>query len=350
MTRVGVVYNLIKPDMLKSGPLDRIAEYDSEGTIAALSAALESAGHQVLRLEADEDIIEKLKTARPDLVFNIAEGLRGESRESHLPAICEMLGIPYTGSGVFTTAVCLDKVRTKEILGYRQICTPAYQVFGSSLDPLAAHLKFPLIVKLSHEGSSMGLTTRSVVDDETALRTQVDCLLQTYGEPVLVEEFIAGREFTVGVLGNQAPLVLPITEIVFSNPRGIVRFYPDEDVLPFIAEVKEICGAAADMSPQQERRSVCPAEIDEALRQRIEKLTLAVFYALGCRDLCRMEMRLGRDGALYILDVNPIAGIDPTYWLPRAAQECGLSYADLVNSILNHAMARQPAARGIPYQ
>ena len=146
MARVALVYNLIHPHMLHGSPLDHIAEYDSQETIFALSAALEAGGHEVISLEADESIVEKLRLARPQIVFNIAEGVRGESRESHVPAICEMLGLPYTGSGPLTLALCLNKARTKEILAFHHIPTAPFQVFRSSEEALDSNLCFPLIV------------------------------------------------------------------------------------------------------------------------------------------------------------------------------------------------------------
>ena len=193
MVRVSLVYNAIHPEVLLNGPMDIIAEYDSEETIEALVSALESWGHEVIPIEADEAIAEKLKSAHPDIVYNIAEGLRGESRESHVPAICEMLGIPYTGSGPLTLAMCLDKARTKQILSYYRISTPAFQVFNSTKEKLNPDLRFPLIAKLVHEGSHMGLSKNSIVDDENSLMQQVKYLIETYHQPVLVEEFIMGR-------------------------------------------------------------------------------------------------------------------------------------------------------------
>ncbi len=341
MVRVALTYNLIRINMLKNGPLDRLAEYDSPETIAALADALRAGGHEVIPLEADECIAEKLKATRPQIVFNIAEGLRGESRESHVPAICEMLGLPYTGSGPLTLALCLNKARTKEILTLYGISTPPFQVFRSPHQELNTPLRFPLIVKLLHEGSSMGLSERSVVDDEAALRDQVAYLIRTYGEPVLVEEFIAGREFTVGVLGgNGQPWVLPIIEIKFNRPRGIVLFEPDEPVIPLILQTRGVDPELERILHTSNHYPVCPAEVDDSLRQRIEQTALRAFTALGCRDWCRMEMRLGPDDQLYVLELNPIAGIDPSYWLPRAAQVAGLSYQAFVNEILGYALER----------
>jgi len=336
MARVALVYNLIHPHMLHGSPLDYIAEYDSRETISALSTALQAGGHEVIPLEADESIVEKLRLARPQIVFNIAEGVRGESRESHVPAICEMLGLPYTGSGPLTLALCLNKARTKEILAFHHVPTAPFQVFRSSEEALDSNLRFPLIVKLLHEGSSMGLSEDSIVDDAVALGSQVEHLVRTYRQPAIVEEFIAGREFTVGVLGNGNPRVLPIVEVIFDDPRGIVLFEPDEAVVPLIQQEK-----GSDVSlPRVNHRSTCPAQIGQELEEKIEQTAVRAYRALGCRDWCRMEMRLGDDGTLYVLELNPIAGIDPSYWLPKAARVAGLSYKDLVNEILDYALQR----------
>ncbi len=336
MARVVLAYNLIKPEMLREGPLDRTAELDNEVTIAALTSALEAGGHEVIPLDAEGDLCCKLLAAHADIVFNVAEGLRGESREAHLPALCEMLGIPYTGSGVWTLATCLDKARTKEVLAYHGIATAPFQVMRTPAEPLNPTLRFPLIVKLLHEGSSMGLSENSIVHDADALRRQVETVWEVYQEPLLLEEYIQGREFTVGVLGNDTPTVLPIAEYVFNDPYGIVLFEPDEPVSEAMAALR----GGSLPAFRRLHTTKCPAEIEGALEEHIKHTALRTYRVLGLRDWGRMEMRLGPDGQLYVLDVNPIAGIDPTYTLPRQARAAGMSFADLVNTILNHAMAR----------
>lgn len=342
MPLVALVCNLIRPAMLGQGPLDRVAELDTEETILAVEAALREGGHAVCRIDADRCLAASLQDAAPDIVFNIAEGVSqphgiggGASRESLVPAVCELLGLRYTGSGVLTTALCLDKPRTKQILACRGIATPAFQVFDQPDQALSPALRFPMIAKLAREGSSMGLSDASVVDQEDALRRLLVQLVATYRQPVLVEEFITGREFTVGVLGNARLEVLPIVEVVFDHPRGINLFDPD-DPLRLLVQATGVALPPAGGG----HHSVCPAQIPDALAQQIADLARRAFRALDCNDWCRIDLRMDSAGNLYVLELNPIAGIDPSYLLPRAAAAAGLTYAALVNRIVGEALAR----------
>jgi D-alanine-D-alanine ligase len=337
MPRVALAFNLIRSEMMTSGefPIDRIAELDSEETIAAIESALHAGGHETVRVEADNEMFEQLRDSRPDVVFNIAEGLRGESRESVVPAMCEFLGIPYTGSGVLTTALCLDKARTKEVLVQHRIGTPRWQVFQRADDDLDDNMRFPMFVKPLHEGSSIGVSPASIVDDPASLRERVQFIVETYEQPALVERYVDGREFTVGLLGNETLEVLPIAELVFDERRGINLFDPDEPV----AKMADEAGAPLPATPIR-HTTVCPADIDTMLAERVRETARRAFRALGCRDWCRMDMRCGRDGELYVLDVNPIAGIDPSYLFPREAREAGYSYEQLINRIVDLALER----------
>ncbi len=342
MARVALVCNLIRPEMLAGKPMEAVAELDSEETISAVEDALRSGGHAVVRVQADADLFSSLRAAQADIVFNIAEGIShgdgvhgGESRESIVPAVCELMDLPYTGSGVLATALCLDKPQTKRILQTLGILTPSFQVFETGAEALVPRLRFPLIAKLAREGSSMGLTSASIVDDETSLQQLVTRLINTYRQPVLVEEFIEGREFTAGVLGNKTLQVLPLVELLFDDPRGMNLFVADDPV-------REMARAAENPShgTAGTMRRACPAPLNDEVNREIGDLARRAFHGLGCRDWCRIDFRMDRDDHLYLLELNPIAGIDPSYLLPRAAAAAGLSYAALINRILNEAIER----------
>lgn len=347
--------------MLLAGPLDRTAEYDSPQTIQALRDAMAVQGHEVVLVEADEDAYDRLRRSGAELVFNVAEGIRGEDREAQIPAMLEMLGMPYTGSGPLTLALCLHKAKTKEILSWYGIPTPAFQVMSQPHEPLADTLGFPLIVKLLHEGSSMGLSYASVIDTPQALDDRVAYLLDTYAQPVLVEEFIDGREFTVPVLGHASPRALPVIEVLFKGPRNITLFQPDDPVIRMVARARGrrlatpltyrfsvspehilIRTEEADelAIPVALTESVCPAGIPTALEATLQETALRAFRALECRDWCRIDMRLGADGIPQVLELNPIAGLDPAYWFPRSARAAGMDFPALMGAIIEAACQR----------
>jgi D-alanine-D-alanine ligase len=340
MTRVGLAYDLVRLETIKDLPIDYIAELDTIEIIRAVEGALKNGGHEVILLEADESFADKLRSARPEIVFNIAEGRQGECRESQVPAICEFFGIPYTGSGVLTLSTCLNKARTNEVLECKGVRVPPFQVFASRDEPLNLASEFPLITKLLHEGSSMGLSKRSIVHDEKNLREQVDYLIRTYHEPVLVQKFIIGREFTVGVLGNQHAVTLPITEICFQDPYGIVLYYPDEELFPLVNSLKGDQFMDEYMSQIPAKQVNCPADISPELAERINQTVLKAYEALGCRDWCRIDLRLDREDNLYVLELNPIAGIAPGYWLPNSAEVANMNYTAFINRILEIALER----------
>ena len=340
MTRVGLAYDLVKLEGLQERPIDCIAEFDSEETIQAIAGALQAGGHEVILLEANEDFTEKLRMSHPEIVFNIAEGRQGDCRESHVPAICEFYGIPYTGSGILTLSTCLNKARTNEVLCSNGLKVPPYQVFYTRDDILQLSSEFPLIAKLLHEGSSMGLSDKSVVKDEKALRNEVDYLLHTYHQPVLVQKFIIGREFNVGILGNDDPITLPITEIIFQEPYGIVMFYPDEEVFPMFKGLKGEHFMDKFMGKIAPKKCICPAVVSLELANRINQTALKAYQALDCRDCCRIDLRLSIDDTLFILELNPIAGIAPGYWLPHSAEVASINYTEFINKILDIALER----------
>lgn len=367
-----------------ASPEDAYAEWDSPETIDAVARALAAVG-PVIRLEADEEFPARLRAERPDIVFNIAEGLHGVNREAHVPAICEFFGVPYSGSDPFTLSLCLDKARTKETLEYHGVPTAPFALVrdledldrllsrrsgatspesgaGSRRGPrdgmatsgpvpdsrllapdasgslLPTPDSFPLFAKPVHEGSSKGITEKNLCRTREELEAQVAFLLATYRQPVLVEAFLPGAEFTCAVLGNGSGAgVLPIIGMNFGAlPAGALPIYG--------FEAKWLW----DRPDNPLEMFECPARIDDALRQRIERVVLATYRVLGCRDWARVDVRLDAAGAPNVVEVNPLPGILPNpednSCFPKAARAAGMSYDALIQRCLYLAAERQ----GVP--
>jgi D-alanine-D-alanine ligase len=323
---------------------DEYAEWDDPATIDAVEHALSVLG-DVVRLEATMDFPERLRAARPDIVFNMVEGLGGANREALVPAICEFYGVPYSGSDPFTLALCLDKARTKEVLSYHGIPTAAFQVVSHADDLTSAagrlrRLRFPLFAKPLHEGSSKGITEQNFCRTPTELDAQVRFLLDTYAQPVLVEEYLPGDEFTCAVLGNGAcAQVLPIVGINFGAlPPGALPIYG--------FEAKWLW----DRPENPLSIFACPAPIDDELRSQIERVTLAAYRVLGCRDWSRVDVRLDAEGVPRVVEVNPLPGILPdpadNSCFPKAARAAGMSYDELIQTCLVLAAERQGVRLG----
>jgi len=306
-------------------PPDLHCELDSEKTVGAICAALVDGGHTPILIEADGDAPARLSATRPDLVFNIAEGLRGESRESFIPSVCDSLGIPYTGSGVLPLAVSLDKAMAKRVFAFEGVATPPFKVIRPGDDIDARGLRYPLFVKPLREGSSMGISPQSMVETPVQLREQVSLIHQGYRQPALVEEFLDGREFTVGILGNEEPEFLPIMEINFSAVPSDHSVYSRH----FKAE-----WSSWDYY-------LCPAPVSELERRIMEETALSAFRALGCRDFGRVDIRYDRDGRPHVLEINPIPGLSPGFSdYPRMAEVGGYTFPALVNAIVRVTAAR----------
>ena len=315
---------------------DEFAEWDAPATIAAVESALSRLG-TVVRLEATEDFPERLRQTRPDIVFNIAEGFRGVNREAHVPAICEFFGIPYSGSDPFTLTLCLDKAKAKETLAFHGIPTPRFAVVETlaDIDSRTADLELPLFVKPLHEGSSKGITDSNLCWDRDHLVKQTKFLLENYVQPVLVEEYLPGQEFTCAVLGNgDEAAVMPIVGMNFEAlPKGALPIYSFDAKFVWDRPEKPL------------EIFQCPARITKALQASIERVTLDAFRVLGCRDWARIDVRLDAAGNPNVLEVNPLPGILPdpadNSCLPKAARAAGIGYDELIQSCLKYAAARQ---------
>jgi len=330
--RVALLYNLkynvpLQPD----APPDALAEYDTNETVQAIENALLAGGHEVIPLEGDDTLVEALREANPDICFNICEGHRGDAREAQVPALLEMLGIPYTGSKVLANALSLDKAMCKRVWRDNGLPTAPFQVFCWGNEPLAADLSFPLFVKPLREGSGMGVNSRSVVHDEAALREQVQWVIRTYRQPALVESFLPGRELTVGLLGNfLAPGERPPSDLYDEN--GFHIFPVLEIDVSTVAEAGGLYTSHVKADDPLAPRYLCPADIEDELAEELKQLAVAAFRAIGALDVARVDFRLGADGRPYLLEINTLPGLNPTYSdIVIAARAEGMDYETLIN-------------------
>jgi D-alanine-D-alanine ligase len=312
----------------------READFDDPETTELQIKYLRKLGYKIFPIEADEKAYLKLYRLKNkiDLVFNFSEGMHGADREAQLPAMLEMLELPYTGSAPLAQAIILDKSKTKDILIANKIPTLPYQLMKSKNDKLKESLKFPLIVKPLSEGSSAGITNKSVVHDAKSLYKQVEYISLTFGERSLIEPYLEGREFSVAMIGNP-PKILPILE---SDHSMLPKKYMPFDSL----EVKwfyEIATSGKHLK--------CPAKISQALENKINKICLNLWNAIGVRDWCRIDIRCDKQENPYVLEVNSPPGCtppehDPASYFPLIARSMGINYESLLKMIIETAVAR----------
>jgi len=285
-------------------------------------------------VEANNEAFSKLKELKPDIVFNFAEGLIGVNRESHIPAMLEMLQIPYLGSDPLTLGICLDKSRAKEILTYHKIPNAKFLVADNIKDITKVNFGFPLIVKPISEGSSKGIFSSSLVKNTKELEDEVNRIVSSYNQSALIEEFLPGREFTVAVLGNgNDAQVLPIIEIRYDD-------FP-KDVLPLYSyEAKWILDTKENKFDVFE----CPANLDKNLEEQIKDIVLRTYNILKCRDWSRIDVRLDKNNVPNIIEINPLPGIMPdpneNSSFPKAARAAGMDFNQLIQSALYSAAKR----------
>ena len=298
-----------------------------EKTIRLVAESLADSGHEVLVCEGDKRMLEVLEAflsnnpsdASSGIVFNMAYGIQGNSRYTHVPAMLEMAGVPYTGSAPLGHALALDKIITKDLIRIAGVPTPAYCVMRNTRDVIGA-VRFPVIVKPRHESTSFGLR---IADDETELRSAVGHIVEVYQQDALVEEYIEGREFCVGLLGNDPPQCLPTVEQDFTGRD--LRVVTKDDKYN-----------KSGTEPQK----ICPAPIDEALDRELKRIAAATFAACHCRDYARVDIRVDSEGRPFVLEINSMASLGPGGSYVCAAAAAGLSYPALVNEILSVACRR----------
>jgi D-alanine-D-alanine ligase len=337
--RIAVCYNQT-PEKLKQGEArDRIADAGSFTEAQAVHHTLAGLGHQAeLMPLADDlvDFIQRLKKARPEAVFNLCEGFWGNARqEMHVAGLFEMLGIPFTGSSALCLGLSQDKIRTKALLQQSGLPTPNFAIAKQKGDALRLEkLKFPLIVKPPYEDASQGIEAASVVENKQTLAKRIRYIHEVYRQPALVEEFIAGRELNVSLLGGAKPKILPISEITFaaSLPRPMVCF--DSKWNP-------------ESAAYRGTKPVCPAVLSAKETLLIYTVAERAFGLLGCRDYARVDIRL-HNNTPYILEINANPDISPDAGLARSAAAAGLNYSQLVEKILAFVSQRKEAANARP--
>jgi D-alanine-D-alanine ligase len=341
--RVAILANL-KSDVVfgAEAPPDAGAEYDRHDTVEAIAQALEADGHWVNLLPADHTLPDALRRLRPHICFNIAEGITGDAREAQVPALCELLGIPYTASRVLANSISLDKTLTKRIWRDSGLPTARFQEFDCADDPLDPELRFPLFAKPAREGTGMGIDANALLMNEADLRARVAWVLNTYREPALVEEFLPGREFTVGYVGNRG-LPLRRRRPWLYDAQGY-HFFPVLEIEASRSVTPGVYSHDAKLLDPGEAGApqyLCPAAIPNSLRDRLYDLTRRAAEAIGACDVSRIDFRLGTDGEPYLLEINTLPGLNPSVSdLCMVAAAEGLSYQVLITEILYLAAER----------
>ncbi len=302
-----------------------------------LESAIVSNGHEFRRLVVNDSvqpILTELERDKPDLVFNIAESFAGRSAlESNVAALLNLIGLGYTGSSPAGLILAGDKTLTKKVLSFHGILTARFAtVFRGSVD-WAGNIDFPLILKPPQEDASLGITQKSIVNDVQELLQTISSLQQEYQGPVLAEEFIDGREFYVGVLGNSDVKALPIMELDFSG-------YPEGK--PKIASWEAKWGDDGDEKGEEFEgtKSVFPTDLPPELVERMQKVATDAFNALRLRDYARVDLRMNAKEEIYVIEVNPNCYLEKSAEFATAAAKDGIEYADLIERIIDFARAR----------
>ncbi len=311
----------------------KIPSYGRENISDALSVKKALGDiHDVKIIPLSSDVYHQIKAEKPDVIFNLCDtGFRDDyNLEPHVAAMFDILNIPYTGSNYFTLALCQNKARTKDILTYNEILTPKFQVFTAAERKINPELKYPLIVKPIREDGSVGIRERSVVANEEQLKEEIDHITTFYKQQALVEEFIDGREFNISLIGNKRPVVLPISEIDFSQ-------MPEH--LPNIVSYRAKWVKQSTM--YKKTPVICPANVDEKIAKTIEETARKCYKIFGCRGYARIDSRYdNQTGKLYILEINPNPDISEDAGITRAAGAAGMDYADLISRIIDFALEK----------
>ena len=324
--KVAIVYNRESERVINLFGLPNREKYGKE-SIKRISDALKKGGHQVKSFEGDKDLIDRLeefmprvvKGERPGMVFNVSYGIQGQARYTHVPSILEMVGIPYVGSGPEAHSLSLDKVVAKMMFRQQGVPTPEFAVIHGPKIQIPA-MEYPLIVKPRSEAVSFGI---KVVNNDEELEEAASAIFDAFKQPVLVEQYIEGREINVGLLGNNPPDVFPPAELIFGEGGPAIYTWEDKT-----------------RQSGREVRVVCPAEIDPDLALKAQELARHAFAALGCYDCARVDMRVDDKGDLYVLEINSLPSLGEHGSYLQGAAAFGLDFAGLVNRLVEVAATR----------
>jgi D-alanine-D-alanine ligase len=332
--KIAVIYNWESNNVINLFGTPNKERYGKE-TIGRIADGLRKHGHQVKTFEGDKDLIKNLeqfmprvlKGERPGMAFNVSYGIQGQARYTHVPGILEMVGVPYVGSGPLAHSLALDKVVAKMIFLQNGIPTPPFAVLTQPgfEEP---QLSYPLIVKPKNEAVSMGI---QIVENERELRKAAEEIFNRFNQPVLVENYVEGREINVGLLGNDPPEALPPFEIVFGD--GETAIYTIEDKLGNSGRTLQY---------------LCPAPLTEEQNQKAKDLAQRAFTALGCYDAARVDMRLNSSGDFYVLEINSLPSLREHSSYVMAAKHAGLDFPELINRLVEVASARYFGISALP--
>ncbi|MGA2361673.1 MAG: ATP-grasp domain-containing protein [Candidatus Aminicenantales bacterium] len=329
-SHVGIVFNAFEPR--PTGPGERLSEESVAEMAQQANEAVKTLGYRTTLIPLQRSLLNflnRVKEENPDVLINLCEGYFGRPQwESNVAGIFELLGIAFTGNHAKTLAICQDKHKAKAILRSCNLPTASAQLMLSAGQPL--ELKFPVIVKPNSEDASLGIYPDSVVHDEESFRRQVQRVLENYHQPALIEPYIDGREFNVSVMENTSVVPLPVSEIDFSQmPKGMPK----------------ICGYEAkwfeDHPLYQKTPPICPAPIEDELRQKLQAAAVEAFVTMGCRDYARVDFRMDAKGRIFILEVNPNPDISLNAGYARALKAAGIEYAAFWKTMLQNAMMRR---------
>lgn len=329
-----------KPDGV---PSDAFADFDHIETVERIQEAIESDGHETKFLIADRTLPQTVQEYHPDICLNLAEGLGGDAREAHVPALLEMLGVPYTGSRVLTNAISLDKTLTKRIWRDRRLPVAPFQEFSIGDEPLRPDLKYPLFVKPAREGTGMGVDAKAIVKNEAELRERIKWVIGSYQQPALVETFLSGREFTVGVMGHSDAKLYSRHPEWYDDKDGFHRF-PILELDASRSVTPQVYSQAAKSKEVGEEGApdyMCPAEVEPELEKKLKHFAYRAHILLNALDVSRTDIRLDDEGNPRLMEINTLPGLTADYSdLCLQAKAEGIGYNDLILDILYLAAGR----------